>query len=91
MERNSSFFNHFMVYVSEVSELMIEKPMKVRYSRALTQLLVCLVCRELLDAYAACKDGAEVIVVQNEFLTNEGTDAEPPLGSPGMKKKIKLN
>jgi len=44
------------------------------------------VCRELLDAYAACKDGAEVIVVQNEFLTNEGTDAEAPLGSPGMKK-----
>lgn len=30
--------------------------------------------RNLLDAYAACKDGAEVIAVQNEFLANAGKD-----------------
>lgn len=32
--------------------------------------------RNLLDAYAACKDGAEVIVVQNEFLATAGKDVE---------------
>lgn len=32
--------------------------------------------RNLLDAYAACKDGAEVIAVQNEFLANAGKDVE---------------
>jgi pre-rRNA-processing protein TSR3 len=35
--------------------------------------------RNLLDAYAACKDGAEVIVVQNEFLATAGKDTEGPL------------
>lgn len=35
--------------------------------------------KNLLDAYAACKDGAEVIVVQNEFLATAGKDAESPI------------
>lgn len=77
-----------MMYVSEVTELMIQKTHQGICEPLLAQLLVCLVClvcRELLDAYAACKDGAEVIVVQNEFLTNVGTDREAALGSPGVK------
>ncbi|KAG0625946.1 hypothetical protein M758_2G090500 [Ceratodon purpureus] len=32
--------------------------------------------KNLLDAYAACKDGAEVIVVQNEFLASAGKESE---------------
>lgn len=32
--------------------------------------------KHLLDSYAACKDGAEVIVVQNEFLATAGKDVE---------------
>ncbi|CAK9876245.1 unnamed protein product [Sphagnum jensenii] len=39
--------------------------------------------RELLDAYAACKDGAEIIVVQNEWLTNEPANSDAPLSTPG--------
>lgn len=35
--------------------------------------------RNLLDAYAACKDGAEVIAVQNDFLATAGKDV--PVGS----------
>lgn len=34
--------------------------------------------KNLLDAYAACKDGAEVIEVQNDFLASAGKDAERP-------------
>ena len=35
--------------------------------------------KNLLDAYAACSDGAQVIVVQNEFLASAGKDTQGPL------------